>query len=270
MTTAESINHTISAFNISADSENKIHDDSIAKRFGFQGGLVPGVEVYAYMTNPIIQCFGGSWLERGSAECKFIKPVYDGEQTQVTAVKNNNSELSIEVTTPTNFCAQGKARIEKIEEISHSSDYVSVPSPDFDSRPEASPNSLKKGKLLGTFQQLMTEEDQYKYLLDIRENQTIYKDEKIVHPGWLLRMANKALSTNVKLGPWIHVGSKIQNFNVAHYGETLSTQTSISNSYENKGHLFVEMDVKILKGVKYLTQISHTAIYRPRQVIPTQ
>ena len=160
--------------------------------------------------------------------------------------------------------------VEKIEEISHSSDYVSVPSPDFDSRPEASPNSLKKGKLLGTFQQLMTEEDQYKYLLDIRENQTIYKDEKIVHPGWLLRMANKALSTNVKLGPWIHVGSKIQNFNVAHYGETLSTQTSISNSYENKGHLFVEMDVTILKGVKYLTQISHTAIYRPRQAIPTQ
>ena len=75
MTTAESINHTISAFNISAASENKIHDDSIAKRFGFQGGLVPGVEVYAYMTNPIIQCFGGSWLETGSAECKFIKPV---------------------------------------------------------------------------------------------------------------------------------------------------------------------------------------------------
>ena len=145
-----------------------------------------------------------------------------------------------------------------------------MPRPDFGSRPEASPDSLKKGKLLGTFQQLMTEEDQYKYLVDIRENQTIYKDEKIVHPGWLLRMANKALSTNVKLGPWIHVGSKIQNFNVAHYGETLSTQTSISNSYENKGHLFVEMDVKILKGVKCLSQISHTAIYRPRQVTPPQ
>ena len=80
MTTAESINHTINAFNISADSENKIHDDSVAKRFGFQGGLVPGVEVYAYMTNPIIQYFGDRWLKNGNAECKFMKPVYDGEQ----------------------------------------------------------------------------------------------------------------------------------------------------------------------------------------------
>ena len=114
MTTAESINHTINAFNISADSENKIHDDSVAKRFGFQGGLVPGVEVYAYMTNPIIQYFGDSWLKNGNAECKFMKPVYDGEQTQVKAVKNANSELLIEVTTPTNFCAQGKAGMAKV------------------------------------------------------------------------------------------------------------------------------------------------------------
>ena len=65
------INHTVDAFNISASSENKIHDDNIAKRFGFQGGLVPGVEVYAYMTNPIIQFFGYQWLEIGSMECKF-------------------------------------------------------------------------------------------------------------------------------------------------------------------------------------------------------
>ena len=87
MTTAASINHTINAFNISTDSENKIHDDSVAKHFGFQGGLVPGVEVYAYMTNPIIQYFGDSWLETGNAECKFLKPVYDGEQTQVKVPK---------------------------------------------------------------------------------------------------------------------------------------------------------------------------------------
>jgi hypothetical protein len=268
MTTAASINHTINAFNISTDSENKIHDDSVAKHFGFQGGLVPGVEVYAYMTNPIIQYFGDSWLETGNAECKFLKPVYDGEQTQVKVVKNDNSELFIEVTTPTNFCAQGKAGIAKAREICCRADFISVPSPDFETRPDASPDSLQKGKSLGTFQQVMTEEDQKKYLADIRENLTIYKDEKIVHPGWILRMANKALSTNVKLGPWIHVGSKIQNFGAAHYGETLFTQTSIKDSYENKGHLFVEMDVKIVNDTKYLTQISHTAIYRPRQVIP--
>ena len=41
--------YRVSAFNTAHDSENKIHDDDVARRFGFQGGLVPGVEVYAYM-----------------------------------------------------------------------------------------------------------------------------------------------------------------------------------------------------------------------------
>ena len=261
------INHTVDALNISASSENKIHDDRIAKRFGFQGGLVPGVEVYAYMTNPIVQFFGYQWLEIGSMECKFIKPVYDGDQTDIKASKNRNTEILIEVTTPTNFCARGIANLDKAEKkIQLTPDEKIIPSPSFNSRPEASPASLNKGKLLGTFQQLMIDKDQHQYLKDIRETLSLYRDEKIIHPGWVLRMANKALSTNVKLGPWIHVGSKIQNYNVAHFGDTLSAQTSISDSYERKGHLFVEMDVKIVNSIKCFTHIIHTAIYRPRQV----
>ena len=43
--------YRVQACNLSHASENKIHDDEIARRFGFQGGLVPGVEVYAYMTH---------------------------------------------------------------------------------------------------------------------------------------------------------------------------------------------------------------------------
>ena len=40
--------YIVNAFNLSAASENKIHDDTVARRFGFTGALVPGVEVYAY------------------------------------------------------------------------------------------------------------------------------------------------------------------------------------------------------------------------------
>lgn len=37
----------IVAFNTAHASENRIHDDATAKRYGFAGGLVPGVDVYA-------------------------------------------------------------------------------------------------------------------------------------------------------------------------------------------------------------------------------
>jgi len=44
--------YRVSAYNTSKQSENKIHDDAVAKRFGFSGGLVPGVDVMAYMLQP--------------------------------------------------------------------------------------------------------------------------------------------------------------------------------------------------------------------------
>ena len=57
--------HTLTAHNNAADSANKIHDDRVASQYGFRGGLVPGVTVYAYMTYPLVQQsvlrdFGGS------------------------------------------------------------------------------------------------------------------------------------------------------------------------------------------------------------------
>ena len=64
----------VEAFNTAKESENKIHDDAVARRFGFKGGLVPGVEVYAYMTHLPVARWGRAWLDRGSAECRLLKP----------------------------------------------------------------------------------------------------------------------------------------------------------------------------------------------------
>ena len=53
--------YRVEAFNTAKASENKIHDDAVAHRFGFAGGLVPGVDVYAYMTHlPVAQI--SPWL----------------------------------------------------------------------------------------------------------------------------------------------------------------------------------------------------------------
>ena len=41
--------YRVQAYNTAKHSENKMHDDTVARRFGFTGGLVPGVDVMAYM-----------------------------------------------------------------------------------------------------------------------------------------------------------------------------------------------------------------------------
>src|SRR5206468_1694981 len=60
--------YRVAAYNTAHDSENKIHDDATARRFGFGGGLVPGVDVYAYMTHMPVARWGRAWLEGGTAE----------------------------------------------------------------------------------------------------------------------------------------------------------------------------------------------------------
>jgi hypothetical protein len=41
--------YSVVAFNTATASTNKIHDDQVAQQLGFRGGLVPGVDVYAYL-----------------------------------------------------------------------------------------------------------------------------------------------------------------------------------------------------------------------------
>src|SRR6185436_17483978 len=98
----------VAAYNTAKESENKIHDDTVARRFGFTGGLVPGVDVYAYMAHPPVALWSREFLEHGTLQARFLKPVYDGEDAIVTAKESRNG-LDIEVTSRGELCATGHA-----------------------------------------------------------------------------------------------------------------------------------------------------------------
>src|SRR5262245_66044927 len=70
--------YRLQAYNTAKQSENKMHDDTVAKRFGFSGGLVPGVDVMAYMMHMPVARWGRAFLEHGLIDARFLKPVYDG------------------------------------------------------------------------------------------------------------------------------------------------------------------------------------------------
>ena len=58
MNAPTSTTYRVEAYNLSHASENKIHDDAVAQKLGFAGGLVPGVEVYAYACHPAVAALG--------------------------------------------------------------------------------------------------------------------------------------------------------------------------------------------------------------------
>ena len=73
------------ARNTASDSDNKIHDDAEARRFGYRAALVPGVTLYAYLTRLVVPYFGVEWLARGAASLRLLRPVYEGETVVCSA-----------------------------------------------------------------------------------------------------------------------------------------------------------------------------------------
>ncbi len=252
------------AFNTAKASENRIHDDTVARAFGFTGGLVPGVDVYAYMAHAAVARWGRDWLERGTAHCRFGKPVYDGAVARVTATDNAGA-IVIAVESGGVSCATGGAALPAAEPPPAVTAWPEPPPPPAE-RPPASAESLAVGRALGIRPLDATPAFAAQYCADVREDDPRYARDGLVHPGLLLRTCNWALTQNVVLGPWIHVGSTVRNFAAARVGAALTVRAVVTGNYEHKGHLFVELDAGVLSGGVLAARVAHTAIYRPRQV----
>ncbi len=259
--------YQIVAFNTAKESENKIHDDAVARRFGFKGGLVPGVEVYAYMTHLPVARWGGTWLQRGTAECRLLKPVYDGDTATVSATETADG-LELELESRGEICATGRAFL-PAGPVAAPSIFAEAPTPPSPParRPPADEMTLPVGRWFAIHPFRVSSDEARQYLLDVRERSSLYAEAGLVHPGTLLHIGNWALRHNVVLGPWMHVGSRIEHFAAAHVGDELSARALITGNYEHKGHRFVALDVLVYAdGARPVARIAHTAIYRPRQL----
>ena len=255
--------HRVSAYNTSKHSENKMHDDTVAKRYGFDGGLVPGVDVMAYMMHLPVAKWGRDFLERGLIEARFVKPVYDGEMADVTA-EESDGVLSIEVSSRGELCATGSAALPAAVPSFSLSDYVEVAA--VAERKPVNATSYALGKWLGAVPRRWAADAAREYLADIRETEAIYARERLGHPGLLPRVMNKVLVDNAIMGPWIHVGTRMQLLSAAGIGDELTARAKVTGNYDKKGHRFVELDALVIaNGKTPLAHCHHVAIYQPRE-----
>jgi hypothetical protein len=255
----------VSAYNTAKASENKIHDDATARRFGFKGGFVGGVNVYAYMSHQPVQRWGRAWLESGTGTARFSKPVYEGEIAEVTAIEDADG-MALEVHSQGVLCASGRAALPTVAPPAPALDDFK-PVPPRSDRVAADETSLAVGDWLGMAPLSVGEAFLAQELSDIRETDSLYLRERIVHAGTILRCCNWALSHNVILPAWIHMGSTVQNLGLAHVGDTLGVRARITRNYEHKGHKWVELDALVVANeTKPIARVTHGAIYYPRQV----
>src|SRR5256712_9728873 len=269
----DAVSETLPVYRVTAKNtstgENKIHDDATARRHGFRGALVPGVTVYAYMTQPLAIAFGPAWLRRGTASVRFVKPVLDGEEVIVSGVVTVRDATGVTATltastAATPECATLTATIPAgLPTPVNLAGYreALLPEP----RPEATREHWTSLATLGTPRAHYDVAAAEAYLAKVGEALALYRGVGgWVHPGFLLEQGNRAVDRNVRMGPWIHTGSVVRHLGGARVGERLATRGRVRSLFEKKGREFVELDLVVTAGepARPVAHVLHTAIYR--------
>lgn len=63
--------HRFTARNIDPHADNAIHADDVAQEYGLTAALVPGVELLAGATSPLVAAWGQQWLAHGHLGLRF-------------------------------------------------------------------------------------------------------------------------------------------------------------------------------------------------------
>ena len=258
------------AFNQATKSENKIHEDSVARKYGFRGGLVPGVTVYAYLVHPAVEAWGLDWLTRGTASVVLQKPVYDGDRVRVEPKLDGPHAYQGEVIDPEGtVCATG------LVSLPESAPEAPVrrgdpPAPSQDARPEATRSALEELREsgLGSLRITWTGERPYdRYTRELEDAPALLRPAEggFANPAFALGLANWILSANVRLGPWIHAQSEVRNHAAIPLGNALVVEGRVVDLFERRGHEFVDLDVDIyLEAGAPVLSTRHRAIYQLR------
>jgi acyl dehydratase len=265
--------YRVRARNGAAASENKIHDDAVARQYGFGGGLVPGVTIYAYMTRPVMDALGLDWLERGAMTVRLVKPFYEGQivtvRARVTVASAGGASIEVEaVNDEGEACGVGTASLGPVASAAPAVEDFGVAGLPAE-RPPATLETLSRISVLGTLESTFdAKEVEAGYLEEVADDLAVYRGPKAVaSSGQLIRSANTILASNVRLGPWIHVSSEVTHFGLARNGEALQTRGRVTGLFERKGHKFVDLDVlTVAGGTRPIMLVKHTAIYDVRKV----
>jgi len=263
--------HRVSARMPADVTENKIHEDGLAREFGFRGGLVPGVTVYAWMTHPVVAALGVPWLERGTFKARFLSPIYFDEPVAIEAAVASltGQDVIIEaraVNGAGEVCATATFGLSEgaSSAAPDPGNYPAAPLPD--ERPRVSREILAARSVLGTPELVLDAATARAFLDRVGEPLSLYGGPAApAHPGLYLHEANRALSRNVIVSPWIHVESEGQHLGALRIGERLETRARVGSLFERKGHEFVELDLLLLAdGKRPVAHIRHKAIYQLR------
>lgn len=261
------------AFNQAQDSANEIHDDRVARQYGFRGGLVPGVTISAYLLHPGVVAWGKDFLDRGKGHVRVGKPLYDDEPFTVTILEQHNADYRAEITQPDGtVSATAEVSLPELAPVA----------PERRGDPCAEDGFVPPEASMTVFETLRSTGCRaFRYHWGSRHNmQTYIRDAEAVpdlirvdgegyaNMAFLLGCSNWVLASNATMNPWVHLETRSQNYRAVPPDTAIVAEMSVTDFYEKKGHEFVDVTVNLFdeSDDACLIAIDLRAIYKLRGV----
>lgn len=263
---SETIRRITATVGVDSRFEGSAHDDGEARKLGFKSALVPGPAVASFMTHLLAEAWGEAWLERGSLVERQRRPVYEGDVLVATAsaIKRDLAGLNVDI-----VLTSGSGEIVALAtgalpdsapqqpDLGQFPLRAHLPVP-----PAIGHGGSQVGDIYRTTPFVYTDEIHDDYLGRISETLPIYLRDRVVHPGYLVKLTmHDAVASFTRPTPGVHVGFTVQHFGVARVGDTLSSAGSITQLYEKKGRQYAESDqLVVANGQRPIAMVHRVSI----------
>lgn len=257
--------YEIEVLNDALESENRIHSDQIAKKFGFEGALVGGVVVFGHMTYQPMKAAGEDWLTDNQVEVKFLKPAYDKQrltiECQTKECQTTSDGFQVD-------CYNDKRTL--LSPMS-STTGLGDPNPAFKIEPSSEPivreevhwDRLQIDKPAPAHIWHADYDTNMAFSQQLRDDNPLYSDgqQPLVHPFWTSRECNSAFSRSFILPAWIHVGTKFFFRKPLRVGQEIEVRMIPQTKWETKGHQLTTLYIAFLVNGEPYVEAEHTAIF---------
>ena len=246
--------YQVVARNFSTSSENRMHSDEMANRYGFQGALVPGVAIYGHLVKPLVEHYGVAWLGNSCVEVKLIKPTYHGDALNIdwqtpnqdVAATNQHGELvALALAQP----------VSPLPEQLGLDGELKIPG-----RPEIAWDNVIIGEVFSPRALQLSKLENARYCSEVGDTDPRYNE--YVHPHYILSLANEALMQEYVMPAWIHVKSKISHRAALRVGNEVVMRSVVTDRWERKGHQFIAFHLTFWHDEQVAIDIEPHAIFR--------
>ena len=253
--------HTAVARNFNEASENKIHSDDIARRFGFTGALVPGVTVFGHLAWPLTQRFGESWLQSSWVTTRFIKPAYHAETISLLDRETGRDSVAVDCRNTGNvLLATLECTLEDPQPAVDPHAQISGPQRP-DERVEIEWDAVHVEQPFASYVWQPDDALNREYAARVADDTELFR-KGLLHPHAILSQANLVLVRRFVMPAWIHTGSDIRFRRLLRVGDAIEVRAVPLEKWERKGHQFIRLYVAYVVSGEIATEIWHTAIFR--------